>query len=174
MRILITGSNGQLGSEIRDLAKTSDYKIGKYKGFVKSTIQSAEESGYHYYNDIVLFNSTLNASRISKTYFDYIWFSACNILDFRWRGWDVTKTVAIIKPNLKESVLNDWGIPRNIEPNQGIIYTNGQRPISELQDWLERKNPHYINCYPTYSSNNHQTARDLFFDKKWMVTSKEF
>ena len=57
-------------SEIRDLAKTSDYKIGKYKGFVKSTIQSAEESGYHYYNDIVLFNSTLNASRISKTYFE--------------------------------------------------------------------------------------------------------
>ncbi len=86
---------------------------------------------------------------ISKTYFDYIWFSACNILDFRWRGWDVTKTVAIIKPGIKESVLNDWGIPRNIEPNQGLIYTNGQKPISELQDWLERKNPHYINCYPT-------------------------
>ena len=27
----------------------------------------------------------------------------------------------------------------------------------------------YINCYPTYSSNNHQTARDLFFDKKLAI-----
>jgi hypothetical protein len=31
----------------------------------------------------------------------------------------------------------------------------------------------YINCYPTYSSNNHQTARDLFFDKKLADSSLE-
>ena len=57
-------------SEIRDLSKTSNYKIGKYKGFVNSTIQLAEESGYHFYNDLILINSTLNASRVSKTYFN--------------------------------------------------------------------------------------------------------
>ena len=57
-------------SEIRERSKTSDYKIGKYKGFVSDTIKAAEESGLHFYNDIILYNSTLNASRISKTYFE--------------------------------------------------------------------------------------------------------
>jgi hypothetical protein len=31
----------------------------------------------------------------------------------------------------------------------------------------------YINCYPTSSSSNHQTARDLFFDKKLADSSLE-
>lgn len=57
-------------SEIRDLSKTSNYKIGKYKGFVNKTIDLAEESGYHFYNDLVLINSNMNASRVSKTYFE--------------------------------------------------------------------------------------------------------
>ena len=57
-------------SEIRERSKTSDYKIGKYKGFVSDTIKAAEESGLHFYNDIILYNNALNASRISKTYFE--------------------------------------------------------------------------------------------------------
>lgn len=57
-------------SEIREQSKTRDYKIGKYKGFVSDTIKAAEDSGLYYYNDIILYNSTLNASRISKTYFE--------------------------------------------------------------------------------------------------------
>ena len=57
-------------SEIREQSKTRDYKIGKYKGFVSDTIKAAEESGLHFYNDIILYNSNLNASRISKTYFE--------------------------------------------------------------------------------------------------------
>ena len=57
-------------SEIRERSKTSDYKIGKYKGFVSDTIKAAEDSGLHFYNDIILYNNTLNASRISKTYFE--------------------------------------------------------------------------------------------------------
>lgn len=93
--------------------------------------------------------STGEPLEISKTYQDLIWFAACNILDFKWRNWDVTKTVAIIKPGIEEGVLGDWGIPHNIEPNQGIVYANGQKSINELQSWLEKKNPHYINCYPT-------------------------
>lgn len=57
-------------SEIREQSKIRDYKIGKYKGFVRDTIESAELAGLHFYNDIILYNSSLNASRISKTYFD--------------------------------------------------------------------------------------------------------
>ena len=57
-------------SEIRERSKTSDYKIGKYKGFVSDTIKAAEDSGLHFYNDIILYNNALNASRISKTYFE--------------------------------------------------------------------------------------------------------
>lgn len=40
-------------SEIRDCAKTRDYKIGKYKNFVGATIAAAERAGFHYYNDFI-------------------------------------------------------------------------------------------------------------------------
>ena len=86
---------------------------------------------------------------ISKTVDDYIWFVATNIRDIRWRKWDVTKTVAHIRPSVNEGSFNGWGIPTNIEPIQGVSYTNSYKPISELQEWLEKINPHYINCYPS-------------------------
>ena len=86
---------------------------------------------------------------VSKTMDDYIWFVASNIRDIRWRKWDVTKNVAHIKTTATESTYNGWGIPTNIEPIQGITYTNNYKPISELQEWLEKVNPHYINCFPS-------------------------
>jgi len=86
---------------------------------------------------------------ITKTYYDYIWFIASNILDFRWRNWDVTKNVAVIKPGAEQKTLSSWGIPFNIEPIQGQMFCNDYKPISELQKWLEKVNPNYINCYPS-------------------------
>ena len=86
---------------------------------------------------------------ISKSFQDYVWFVASNIRDIRWRKWDVTKTIAHIKTSATEQAYNGWGIPRNIEPIQGLTYSNGYKPISELQEWLERVNPHYINCFPS-------------------------
>lgn len=93
--------------------------------------------------------STGEPVTVSKTYQDFIWFTACNILDFRWRKWDVTKNVAIIKPGVNEGEVEGWGIPPTIEPTQGKIFTNGMKPIEELQTWLENVNPHYISCYPS-------------------------
>ena len=60
---------GIVVSEIRDLGKTRDYKIGKYRNFVSSVIEMCEESGLHFYNDMVLFNSQHQASRTGGTYF---------------------------------------------------------------------------------------------------------
>ena len=57
-------------SEIREQSKTGDYKIGRYKGFVPSVIHMCEEMGLSYYNDIILYNSQHQASRVAKTYFD--------------------------------------------------------------------------------------------------------
>ena len=93
--------------------------------------------------------STGEPIRITKTVEDYIWFAASNIRDIRWRKWDVTKSVAHIKTTATESIIQGWGIPPNIEPIQGISYTNSYKSISELQEWLERVNPHYINCFPS-------------------------
>lgn len=93
--------------------------------------------------------STGEPLTISKTYFDHIWFIAANILDFRWRKWDVTKNVAIIKPGVEQKKLTSWGIPFNIEPKQGNMFTSGFKSISELQTWLENVNPSYISCYPS-------------------------
>ena len=57
-------------SEIREQSTTRNYKIGKYKGFVPSVIQMCEQMGLSFYNDIILYNSQHQASRVAKTYFD--------------------------------------------------------------------------------------------------------
>jgi phenylacetate-CoA ligase len=86
---------------------------------------------------------------VSKTEEDYIWFIASNIRDIRWRKWDVTKNVAHIKTTATEQTYNGWGLPRNIAPVQGLTFTNSYKTITELQEWLERVNPNYINCFPS-------------------------
>jgi hypothetical protein len=50
--------------------KTGDYKVGKYKGLVPNTIRIAEECGFHYYNDVILINSSQQAARMSNVYFN--------------------------------------------------------------------------------------------------------
>jgi DNA modification methylase len=56
-------------SEVREVSKTGNYKIGKYRGLVHKTIQNLENSGLHFYNDMVLFNSQHQAGRVVDTYF---------------------------------------------------------------------------------------------------------
>lgn len=93
--------------------------------------------------------STGEPVTINKTYSDLVWFYAANIREFIWRNWDVTKNVAVIKTTAKEDTLRGWGIPPNLSPVQGLMFTNNYKPISELQEWLEKVNPHYIQCYPS-------------------------
>jgi phenylacetate-CoA ligase len=93
--------------------------------------------------------STGEPVTVSKSEDDAIWFVAANVRDFRWRKWDVTKNVAVIKTTATENVFKSWGIPLNIEPVQGLMFTNGYKTISELQQWLEKVNPHYISCFPS-------------------------
>jgi DNA modification methylase len=57
-------------SEVREVSKTGDYKIGKYRGLVSKTIQACEEAGLDFYNDMVLFNSQHQAGRVVDTYFN--------------------------------------------------------------------------------------------------------
>lgn len=61
---------GIVVSEIRELSKTGDYKIGKYKGFVPDVIKMCESNGLSFYNDMILFNSQHQASRTGKVYFE--------------------------------------------------------------------------------------------------------
>lgn len=57
-------------SEVREQSVTGNYKIGKYKGLVWKTIRACEEAGLYFYNDMVLFNSQHQASRVVDTYFE--------------------------------------------------------------------------------------------------------
>ena len=88
--------------------------------------------------------STGQPVTVQKTYRDHIWYLATNIREIKWRNWDVTKTLASITAMNKLEEFNSWGIPQNIEPNQGKSYTIGMESISVIQKWLEEVNPHYI------------------------------
>jgi hypothetical protein len=57
-------------SEVREQSITGNYKIGKYKGLVWKTIMACEEAGLSFYNDMVLFNTQHQASRVVDTYFE--------------------------------------------------------------------------------------------------------
>lgn len=102
---------------------------------------------------------------VEKTKEDYLWYMASVIRDFRWRKWDVTKNVAIIKTSAKEAVHNSW-VPVEIEPIQGKVYSNGYKTISELQEWLEKVNPHYISCFPSIFKMIDTTRISNFIDWK--------
>ena len=57
-------------SEVREPSVTGRYSIGKYRRLVSKTIDILEEGGLSFYNDMVLFNSQHQASRVGKVYFE--------------------------------------------------------------------------------------------------------
>ena len=110
--------------------------------------------------------STGEPVTVGKSYKDYIWYTALSIREFRWLKWDVTKNMAVIKAGNKMSEIDGWGIPISIEPEQGRRFTNDLRPISELQEWLEEKNPHYIHCLPSVFKQIDTSKISNFIDWK--------
>jgi phenylacetate-CoA ligase len=93
--------------------------------------------------------STGEAVTIQKTYHDYVFYLATNIRELRWRKWDFSKNLAIIKAGSKKEDKVGWGVPQTLEPVQGKTFRIGFEPISVLQKWLEEKNPHYLHCIPS-------------------------
>lgn len=61
---------GIVVSEVRDVSVTGKYSTGRYRGLVRKTIDILESTGLEFYNDMILFNSQHQASRIGKTYFE--------------------------------------------------------------------------------------------------------
>ena len=61
---------GIVVSEVRNPSTTGSYSIGNYRKLVSKTIEMCEKHGLKFYNDMVLFNSQHQASRVGKTYFD--------------------------------------------------------------------------------------------------------
>ena len=61
---------GIVVSEVREPSTTGNYSIGSYRGLVHKTIKMCESHGLKFYNDLILYNSQHQASRVSKTYFN--------------------------------------------------------------------------------------------------------
>jgi hypothetical protein len=57
-------------SEVREPSITGKYSTGKYRGLVRKTIDICEKYGMGFYNDLILYNSQHQASKVSKVYFD--------------------------------------------------------------------------------------------------------
>jgi phenylacetate-CoA ligase len=93
--------------------------------------------------------STGEPVTIQKTYQDYVLYLATNIRELRWRKWDFSKNLAIVKAGAKKEDIVGWGVPLTLEPKQGMTFKIGFEPISVLQKWLEEKNPHYLHCIPS-------------------------
>ena len=110
--------------------------------------------------------STGESVKVEKTLLDLIWYTATNLREFYWRKWDFTKTLAIIRGDAKLNDHDDWGIPKNIVPVQGKSYRIGYLPISKIQKWLEEKNPHYIQSYPSIFNALDTSKISNFLDHK--------
>jgi hypothetical protein len=57
-------------SEVREPSITGKYSTGRYRGLVRKTIDILENAGLEFYNDMILFNSQHQASRVGKVYFE--------------------------------------------------------------------------------------------------------
>jgi len=88
---------------------------------------------------------------VEKTIFDRFWYLATNIREMKWRNWNFSLTKAIVKPSLEKHDLEFdwWGVPKIIARNQGKAYIFHLGTVREIQEWVERKNPHYLHCSPT-------------------------
>lgn len=56
-------------SEVREPSVTGKYSTGRYRGLVRKTVDILEAAGLEFYNDLVLFNSQFQASRVANVYF---------------------------------------------------------------------------------------------------------
>ena len=121
--------------------------LDQYQIITRSDLRSVPMDKHFY--TVRTSGSTGEPLILEKTYADAVWHSAATLREFIWKGWDTTKTIAIIRGGIKEAIANDWGINKSIFPDQGRRYQNGILAISELQSWLERSNPHYISCLPS-------------------------
>ena len=110
--------------------------------------------------------STGEPVSVEKSYADFIWYLATNIREFRWRKWDLTKNVAVINAKNKRSFEMSWGVPKEIEPKQGMKFSIGLEPISEIQKWIEKVNPHYIQGPPSVINQLDLTKIKNYIDHK--------
>jgi phenylacetate-CoA ligase len=110
--------------------------------------------------------STGEPVTVGKSYADFVWYTATSIREFRWMKWNFTKNIAVIKAGNKETDNEGWGISKSIEPVQGRRFTSDLKPISELQKWLEEKNPHYIHCLPSVFKQIDTSTISNFIDWK--------
>ena len=110
--------------------------------------------------------STGEPVTVGKSYADFVWYTSTSIREFRWMKWDFTKNIAVIKAGNQETDSEGWGISKSIEPLQGRRFTSDLKPISELQKWLEEKNPHYIHCLPSVFKQIDTSRISNFIDWK--------
>ena len=110
--------------------------------------------------------STGEPVTVGKSYKDFVWYTATSIREFRWMKWDFTKNIAVIKAGNQETDNEGWGISKSVEPIQGRRFTSDLKPISELQKWLEEKNPHYIHCLPSVFKQIDTSKISNFIDCK--------
>jgi phenylacetate-CoA ligase len=154
-----------------DLFEITQYKAHKIKPEMIDKPITTKDDLRKIKMDKGIYNSKTSGSTgepvsVEKTYQDLIWTLATNIREIRWRKWDVTKTIAVIKTTHALNTLDSWGIHKEIEPIQGKTYTSPYRPISELQEWLNEKNPHYIQCLPSIFKQLDLTKVTNFIDWK--------
>ncbi len=138
--------------------------IEKYPTITKDDLRSKKmEKGFY---TVKTSGSTGEPLILEKTYRDAVWYIAAISREFKWKRWDTTKNIAAIRAGIKEDIAEDWGINKMIFPDQGKRYQNGLLPISELQSWLEKNNPHYIHCLPSVFNQLDVSKISNFIDWK--------
>jgi len=85
---------------------------------------------------------------IQKSNAQYLWFKATNQRELLWRGWDVSKNLAVITAKVKEARIGKWQNNPFLFPNStGKIYVHPLK--GDLQLWLNSVPCTYLHSYPT-------------------------
>lgn len=95
--------------------------------------------------------STGEPLRMNKTAEQQLMLKVTNTRELLWRGWDVSKNLAVCSPRITQVAASPWFVNPFVFPHGtiGTLFTSPIRTIEEIQTWLDRVKPDYLHSLPS-------------------------
>lgn len=96
--------------------------------------------------------STGQPVTVQKSFKQRLWFKATNQRELLWRGWDVSKKMAVITAKIDSPKVGLWRNNPYLFPDAtGQVHTHPLK--GDLQGWLNESSCEYLHTYPSIAES---------------------
>lgn len=121
--------------------------VSKYKVMTRDDLRQISQSPGIYTSKTS--GSTGEQVSVEKYYEDIVWSKALSYRSLIWSGMDPSLNVCQVRTSEGTGIKDNWGLPEWFAKRQGKIFYTKNTDIDSLQKWIDRKKPHYIQCFPS-------------------------